>query len=215
MSVSRFVFIMPTRLSDYLNPNIRTYVHNVKTNVGSQIQAIKTSLYHAHVENVENVVYKHDTVVLGHYDPDSADYINVGEFHVMDLADWVITDIPTYCDGNVAEYLHVSRIMNHYIYLRYMWEDFHKAVFGKTASESFRGGMVVTHGDKMYDYCGEWEEKNIPFYRGALLYLLTYIESEMVGYTKPQSSEFVINKYQHYLPKIMEVEKLNTIVVQA
>ena len=212
MSVSRFVFTMPSRLSEYHNPNIRTYVHNVKTNVGSQIQAIKTSLYHAHVENG---VYKDDTAVLGHYDPNSTDYINVGEFHVKDLTDWVITDMPTYYDDSVAEYLHVSRIKNHYIYLHYMWEDFHKSVFGKTASESFRGGMVVAHGDKMYDYCGEWEEKNIPFYRGALLYLLTYIESEMVGYTKPQSSEFVINKYQHYLPKIMEVEKLNTIVVQA
>ena len=212
MSVSRFVFTMPSRLSEYHNPNIRTYVHNVKTNVGSQIQAIKTSLYHAHVENG---VYKDDTAVLGHYDPNSTDYINVGEFHVKDLTDWVITDMPTYYDDSVAEYLHVSRIKNHYIYLHYMWEDFHKSVFGKTASESFRGGMVVAHGDKMYDYCGEWEEKNIPFYRGALLYLLTYIESEMVGYTKPQSSQFVINKYQHYLPKIMEVEKLNTIVVQA
>lgn len=212
MSKSRFAFMTPTRLSDYHKPSIRDYVHNVKTNVGSQIQAIKTSLYHAYVEND---VSKHDTIVLGHYDPISTDYINVGEFNVMELSDWVITDIATYCNGNVAEYLHVREIENHYKYLRYMWEDFHKAVFGKTASESFRGVMVGAHGDKVYGYCNEWEEKNIPFYRGALLYLLTYIKSEMVGYKKHQSSEFVINKYQHYLPKIMEVEKMNLITSQA
>lgn len=214
MSTSRFVFMTPTRLSDQEHPHIRAFVHNLRTGLGSQIQAIKTSLYHTHVKNVENVVYKYDTVVLGHYDPDSADYINVGEFSTTELRDWVTTDIPTYQEGNVAEYQHFAKIRNHYKYLDYVWEDFHKAVFGKTASESFRGGMIGAHGDKVYGYCDDWEEKNIPFYRGALLFLLTYIESEMVGYTKPQSSEFVINKYQHYLPKIMEVEKLNTIVAQ-
>ena len=211
MTVSRFVFMTPTRLSEYHNPNIRTYVHNVKTNVGSQIQAIKTAVYHVHVEDG---LALHDKIALGHYDEDTYEYINIGEFNTKEMGDWVITDIPTYQEGVVAEYLHFCKINNHFDYLHYMWEDFHKAVFGKTASESFRGGMVGTHGDKMYGYCDEWEEKNIPFYRGALLYLLTYIESEMVGYTKPQSSEFVINKYQHYLPKIMEVEKLNTIVAQ-
>ena len=71
--------------------------------------------------------------------------------------------------------------------------------------------MIGAHGDKVYGYCDEWEEKNIPFYHGALLYLLTYIESEMVGYKKSQSTEFVIDKYQHYLPKIIEVEKLQLI----
>lgn len=208
MSTSRFAFMTPTRLSDQEHPHIRAFVHNLRTGAGSKIQAIKTSLYHAYVEND---VTKHDTIVLGHYDVESSDYINIGEFSTMELGDWVITDIPTYQEGNVAEYLHSRKIENHYNYLHYMWEDFHKAVFGKTASESFRGGMIGAHGDKVYGYCDEWEEKNIPFYRGALLYLLTYIESEMVGYKKSQSSEFVIDKYQHYLPKIIEAEKMQLI----
>lgn len=75
--------------------------------------------------------------------------------------------------------------------------------------------MIGAHGDKVYGYCDEWEEKNIPFYRGALLYLLTYIESEMGGYKKSQSSEFVINKYQYYLPKIIETENMQLISAQA
>ena len=62
MSTSRFVFMTPTRLSDQEHPHIRAFVHNLRTGVGSKIQAIKTSLYHAHVEND---VTKHDTIVLG------------------------------------------------------------------------------------------------------------------------------------------------------
>ena len=64
MSTSRFVFMTPTRLSDQEHPHIRAFVHNLRTGVGSKIQAIKTSLYHA---LVENDVTKHDTIVLGHY----------------------------------------------------------------------------------------------------------------------------------------------------
>ena len=212
MSTSRFVFMTPTRLSDQEHPHIRAFVHNLRTGVGSKIQAIKTSLYHAHVEND---VTKHDTIVLGHYSEETYDYINVGEFSTTGLRDWVTTDIPTYQEGNVAEYQHFAKIRNHYKYLDYVWEDFHKAVFGKTATESFRGGMIGAHGDKVYGYCDDWEEKNIPFYRGALLFLLTYIESEMVGYKKSQSSEFVINKYQYYRPKIIETENMQLINVQA
>ncbi len=208
MSTSRFVFMTPTRLSDQEHPHIRAFVHNLRTGAGSKIQAIKTSLYHA---LVENDVTKHDTIVLGHYSEETCGYINVGEFSTTELRDWVTTDIPTYQEGSVAEYQHFAKIRNHYKYLDYVWEDFHKAVFGKTASESFRGGMIGAHGDKVYGHCDEWEEKNIPFYHGALLFLLTYIESEMVGYKKSQSSEFVIDKYQHYLPKIIEAEKMQLI----
>ena len=46
MSTSRFVFMTPTRLSDQEHPHIRAFVHNLRTGVGSKIQAIKTSLYH-------------------------------------------------------------------------------------------------------------------------------------------------------------------------
>lgn len=204
MSTSRFAFMTPTRLSDQEHPHIRAFVHNLRTGAGSKIQAIKTSLYHAHVEND---VTKHDTIVLGHYDVESSDYINIGEFSTMELGDWVITDIPTYLEGNVAEYQHLAKIKNHFKYLDYVWEDFHTAVFGKSASDSFRGGMVGAHGDKAYCFANAWEEKDIPFFHGVLLYLLTYIASEMEGYTKSQSKEFVIDKYQYYLPKILEVEK--------
>ena len=208
MATSKYVFMTPTRLSDYRNPNIRTLVYNLKTKVCSQIQAIKTSFYHTYVRHDNNT---DDTITLGHYDTDNNNYSDDGVFFQHRMGDWVIIDITTHIKGNVTEYLDVNNIRNHYVYLHYVWEDFHKAVFGKTASESFRGGMVGEHGDKVYGYFEEWEEKNIPFFHGALLYLLTYIESEMDGYTKSQSSEFVIDKYQHYLPKIMEVEKLQLI----
>ena len=42
MSTSRFVFMTPTRLSDQEHPHIRAFVHNLRTGVGSKIQAIKT-----------------------------------------------------------------------------------------------------------------------------------------------------------------------------
>ena len=67
------------------------------------------------------------------------------------------------------------------------------------------GGMVSAHGDKAYSYKSGWEKENIPFNRGVLIFLLTYTSE--LDREKWQSSEFVIDKYEHYLPLIESVEK--------
>ena len=59
--------------------------------------------------------------------------------------------------------------------------------------------------DKAYGYKRQWEKAGVPFNHGVLLFLLTYT-SEM-DREKCESDQFVIDKYQHYLPMIQQAEK--------
>lgn len=93
----------------------------------------------------------------------------------------------------------------HYWYLDEMLESFWKEVFGKAASEMFCGGMVSAHGDKAYSYKQEWKEAGINFYRGSLLYLLTYTK-ELGDTPKHESGKWVIDNYYKYLLAIQRVE---------
>jgi len=95
---------------------------------------------------------------------------------------------------------------SHYDYLDLMLEKFWLVVFQKTPDEMWCAGIVSSHGDKCYGYKSPWEKCGIHFYRGALLYLLTY--TKLLGdYPKYQSQQFVIDMYPQYINRILVIEK--------
>ena len=97
--------------------------------------------------------------------------------------------------------------LNHYDYLELVIEEFWVRVFGKTLSETWNDGIIVSHGDKAYGYKDTWEKAGIPFNRGVLIFLLTYTR-ELGETPKHESREWVVRKYNKYLPFIEEAEKL-------
>jgi len=86
-----------------------------------------------------------------------------------------------------------------------MLEPFWLQVFGKTPSEMWFGGIISAHGDKGSGYETEWKDNNISYCRGMLMYLLTWT-TEMTE-EKFKSSQWVIDRYQYYLPMIEAAEK--------
>lgn len=94
---------------------------------------------------------------------------------------------------------------SHYDYLDRMLNPFWKEVFGKTANEMWCGGIVGAHGDKCYSSKRVWAKHGIHFFRGALLFLLTY--TKVMDREKHLSEEWVIDNYAKYLPMIEKVEK--------
>ena len=96
--------------------------------------------------------------------------------------------------------------LSHYDYLDLVIESFWTKVFHKTMDEMWCAGIVGAHGDKAYGYQSEWEDKNIPFRRGVLIFLLTYTK-ERGDRPKHESCEWVIENYEKYLPFILEAEK--------
>lgn len=97
-------------------------------------------------------------------------------------------------------------IIGHYNYLEIVIGDFWKRIFNKTTAEMWCDGIITSHGDKAYGYRYCWEEVGISFNRGVLLFLLTY--TKLLGDTpKHKSREWVMEKYQEYLPHILEAEK--------
>jgi hypothetical protein len=97
--------------------------------------------------------------------------------------------------------------MNHYEYLEKNLDNFWKEIFNKTLDEMWCSGIIVSHGDKGSQYKQRWEEKNIPFNRGMLIYMLTYTRE--LDRPKWESCQFVIDKYEKYLPIIEKIERLN------
>lgn len=100
----------------------------------------------------------------------------------------------------------LSTLNSHYDYLKLVIDNFSKLVFGEKHHLMMNSGMVVAHGDKGGCYKGSWEEHNIPFHRGMLMYLLTYTKA--MDEEKHKSCEWVIDNYPKYLPMIEEAEKL-------
>lgn len=100
----------------------------------------------------------------------------------------------------------LSTLNSHYDYLKLVIDNFSKLVFGEKHHLMMNSGMVVAHGDKGGCYKGSWEEHNIPFHRGMLMYLLTYTKA--MDEEKHKSCEWVIDNYPKYLPMIEEAERL-------
>lgn len=93
-----------------------------------------------------------------------------------------------------------------YSYCSAMLEEFWKEVFNKSPSEMWCGGIVSAHGDKCYGYRSEWEDAGIHFYRGTMLYFLSYT-SEYKKQSRINVSQWVIDQYPNFLPIFEKVEK--------
>lgn len=94
---------------------------------------------------------------------------------------------------------------SHYDYLDLIIPIFFKKVFGEKVKPLYYEGLSTAHGDKCYGYKEHWADNGINFYRGTLLYMLTYT-SEM-DEEKWKSKEWVVKNYQKYLSLIEESEK--------
>ena len=95
---------------------------------------------------------------------------------------------------------------SHYDYCDAVIEKFWMNVFGNTPEGTNCGGIVAAHGDKAYGYKRTWEDANIPFYHGVLLFLLTYTK-ELGDTPKHESCDWVIRNYPKYQPLIEKSEK--------
>lgn len=94
---------------------------------------------------------------------------------------------------------------SHYDYLNLFLEDLWQKEFGKTLEQMWCSGFPTAHGDKCEQYKEIWEENNIPFERGAALYMLTFTKS--MDRPKPESCKFVIEKYPLYKDFFEAIEK--------
>lgn len=76
-------------------------------------------------------------------------------------------------EADKAERIAKIKADNHYTYLEAHFDDFLEAL---DIDRGYGGpGMFAAHGDKAYQYRGEWEAKGIPFFHGVSIILLTYI----------------------------------------
>lgn len=94
---------------------------------------------------------------------------------------------------------------NYYDYLELMLIPFWSLVLNETPESMGVSDIVTAHGDKCYCYKNEWEEINIPFHQGALLYLLSYANKMCVDRSKV--CEWVIEKYPEYISMIEQTER--------
>lgn len=94
---------------------------------------------------------------------------------------------------------------NYYDYLKVMLIPFWSLVINETPESMGVSDIITVYGDKCYCYKNDWEEVDIPFHKGALLYLLSYANKLCVN--RPKVCEWVIDKYPEYLPMIEQAEK--------
>lgn len=95
---------------------------------------------------------------------------------------------------------------SHYDYLDDHLDLFWQKVFGKTLSEMWCAGIIGAHGDKGYCYRHDWKKAGINYYRGMMLFMLTYT-NELGDTPRHKSKEWIIENYEKYLPLIEEVEQ--------
>lgn len=93
-----------------------------------------------------------------------------------------------------------------YSYCSAMLEGVWGKVFNKTPEAMWCSGIVSAHGDKCYGYKSSWEKAGVPFYRGTMLYLLSYT-SQFKEESRHDMEKWVIDNYPKYLPMLEEVEK--------
>lgn len=95
---------------------------------------------------------------------------------------------------------------NVYTYLEYMVPEFRNVYFGESCtSYVFSSGLISAHGDKGYGYYSTFNENNINYCRGMLLFLLTYTKE--MDLPKHKSCEWIVSNYQKYLPFILKAEQ--------
>jgi hypothetical protein len=99
--------------------------------------------------------------------------------------------------------------VSHYKYLDIAFPMFLKNI-GHGDKWEWNCGIVTAHGDKGYSYRNDWEERNIPFHEGMVLYLLTYMnpwanEARNTNHGFIDPKEWVINNYDRFkndIPKV-------------
>ncbi len=99
----------------------------------------------------------------------------------------------------------MNHYANHYTYL-----DEHLPAFFEALDVSWvdHAGIVVSHGDKCYQYRSGWEKAGIPFTHGAAIYLLSYVypysaevRDTLEGWVPPK--DWVVanyDRFKKYLP---------------
>ena len=124
----------------------------------------------------------------------------------------LINNLPVTIESHREEFVRavitgdLQMYQSHYDYLDLILENFWLEVFGKTPSEMWCAGIVSAHGDKCYQYKHEWEDSDILFKHGTLIFLLTYT-SELGDTPKHKSCEWVVENYSKYAPKIKAAEE--------
>jgi len=104
----------------------------------------------------------------------------------------------------------VKIFTSHYDYLRVVLVPFLEKLGLNT--NVYHDGLIGAHGDKAYGYRGDWEAAGIHFYRGVMVYLLTYCKpySEEVretgqGWVAP--GDWVLKNYDRFKQQIDEAEQ--------
>lgn len=108
--------------------------------------------------------------------------------------------------SDLADTVNLTGYKNHYDYLDKVLPVFWVKCFGKTLEQSGCAGIVVAHGDKGYQYREQWVQSGVPFFRGMLLYLLTY--TNLMTHEKHHSRWAVVEFYHKYRDLIIECEQL-------
>lgn len=108
--------------------------------------------------------------------------------------------------ADLADPIHLTGYENHYDYLDKVLPVFWVKCFGKTLEQSGCDGIAVAHGDKGYQYREQWDQSGVPFFRGMLLYMLTY--TNLMTHEKHHSRWAVVEFYHKYRDLIIECEQL-------
>lgn len=96
--------------------------------------------------------------------------------------------------------------MNQYEYMENYLDSFWIEIFGKNLKETFCSGIISAHGDKCYQYRKYWQENEVPFNHGCMIYMLTY--TNLLDRPKHLSKEFVVEMYHRkYKEIIIKLEK--------
>lgn len=95
---------------------------------------------------------------------------------------------------------------NHYEYLELITEPVFKAL---GINWDAWCNVIQCHGDKCYGYKSTWKRNSIHFYRGALIYLLSYVYEDECrqnpqGFVTPV--DWVVDNYSRFMSKITEAE---------
>lgn len=102
--------------------------------------------------------------------------------------------------------------INHYKYLERILPTFFQQL---GLDWDMHAGIISAHGDKCYTYSTLWADAGIPFYKGAAMFLLTYVrpysaEVRDVDGTWVRPDQWVINnshKFLSLLPDAIEADK--------
>lgn len=114
------------------------------------------------------------------------------------------------CDNlDIKEIVGIENISNHYEYLYIVLPLIWKFIYGVNLDQSWLTDIIKTFGNKISNHKYEWNQDDIKFNRGALLYILTYSKD----YNKSNDinrSQWVMDNYLKFFGYILEAERLGS-----